>query len=81
MAAIHRLINVFLRRAWTGQFTRRPCRHLDMVSDSQSAAEVCIRDAYDRQHGAVLRHNASLEAEARSRRFRRSGLTEGRAWR
>ena len=33
MAAIHRLINVFLRRAWTGQFTRRPCSHLDMIND------------------------------------------------
>jgi hypothetical protein len=34
MAAIHRLINVFLRRAWTGQFTRRPCSHLDMSTTS-----------------------------------------------
>jgi uncharacterized UBP type Zn finger protein len=41
MAAIHRLMNVFLRRAWTGQFTRRPCSHLDMISDVQPASEVC----------------------------------------
>ena len=40
MAAIHRLINVFLRRAWTGQFTRRPCSHLDMINDVQPASEV-----------------------------------------
>jgi hypothetical protein len=37
MAAIHRLINVFLRRAWTGQFTRRPCSRLDMINDVQPA--------------------------------------------
>jgi hypothetical protein len=37
MAAIHRLINVFLRRAWTSQFTRWPCSHLDMINDVQPA--------------------------------------------
>jgi hypothetical protein len=31
----------FLRRAWTGQFTRRPCSHLDMVNDVEPASEVC----------------------------------------
>jgi uncharacterized UBP type Zn finger protein len=41
MATTHRLINVFLRRAWTGQFTTRPCTHLDMANDVQPAAEVC----------------------------------------
>ena len=41
MAPTHRLINVFLRRAWTGQFTTRPCTHLDMANDVQPAAEVC----------------------------------------
>jgi hypothetical protein len=34
-------MNVFLRRAWTGQFTRRPCSHLDMVNDVEPASEVC----------------------------------------
>ena len=37
MAVVHRLINVFLRRVWTGQFTR----HLDMVNDVQPASAVC----------------------------------------
>jgi uncharacterized UBP type Zn finger protein len=41
MAAIHRLINVFLRRAWTGQFAKRPCTHLDMINDVRPTAEVC----------------------------------------
>jgi uncharacterized UBP type Zn finger protein len=41
MAATHRLLNVFLRRAWTGQFTRRPCSHLDMVNNVKPASEVC----------------------------------------
>jgi hypothetical protein len=35
MVATHKLMNVFLRRAWTGQFTTRPCMHLDMVNDVQ----------------------------------------------
>jgi uncharacterized UBP type Zn finger protein len=41
MAATHRLLNMFLRRAWTGQFTRRPCSHLDMINNVQPASEVC----------------------------------------
>jgi hypothetical protein len=41
MAAIHRLLNVFLRRAWTGQFARRPCSHLGVVNDVQPASEEC----------------------------------------
>ena len=41
MAAIHRMINLFLRRAWTGQFTRRPCAHLNMVNDVHPTTDVC----------------------------------------
>jgi hypothetical protein len=41
MAAVHRLLNVFLRRAWTGQFAKRPCSHLNMVNDVRRASEVC----------------------------------------
>ena len=39
MAATHRLLNMFLRRAWTGQFTRRPCSHLDKINDAQPAED------------------------------------------
>ena len=45
MAAIHRLMNVFLRRAWTGQFTRRPCSHLDQIRDvipSSTGCQPCL---------------------------------------
>ena len=38
-AATHRLTNVFLRRAWTGQFTRRPRSHLDKINDVQPAKD------------------------------------------
>jgi hypothetical protein len=30
---------VFLRRAWTGQFTRRPRSHLDKSNDVQPAKD------------------------------------------
>jgi uncharacterized UBP type Zn finger protein len=41
MAATHRLLNVLLRRAWTGRFAKQPCSHLNMVNDVRPALEVC----------------------------------------
>ena len=41
MTPVHKLINVLLRRAWTGQFSPKECGHLDMVADVKSASEVC----------------------------------------
>jgi hypothetical protein len=77
MAVTHRLINVFLRRAWTGQFTKRSCRHLVMVNGIQPAAEVCVRERTI-DSIAPFFDTAPLEAEALSRRCRPSDLTEGR---
>ncbi len=41
MALHHRVVNVFLRRAWTGQFATIPCNHLDMVNDVEPSSQVC----------------------------------------
>jgi Zn-finger in ubiquitin-hydrolases and other protein/Bacterial regulatory proteins, luxR family len=37
-----KIINVFLRRRWTGQFRSKPCSHVDLApSDIGPASEVC----------------------------------------
>ncbi len=41
MALHHRVVNVFLRRAWTGQFAVIPCSHLDMINDVEPSSQVC----------------------------------------
>lgn len=41
MAAFHRFLNVFLRRGFTGQFSKKPCTHLDMINDVEATSEVC----------------------------------------
>jgi uncharacterized UBP type Zn finger protein len=38
-----KIINVFLRRRWTGQFRSKPCSHVDLApSDIGPASEVCV---------------------------------------
>ncbi len=37
----HRLVNSFLRRAFTGRFAARPCGHLGLVNDVEPSSEVC----------------------------------------
>ena len=41
MAFHHKIINVVLRRAWTGQFSEKTCTHLGMARQVQPLAEVC----------------------------------------
>ena len=41
MALHHRMLNVLLRRAWTGQFSAIPCSHLDMINDVEPSSQVC----------------------------------------
>ncbi len=41
MALHHRMLNVLLRRVWTGQFSAIPCSHLDMVNDVEPSSQVC----------------------------------------
>ena len=41
MGAIDRLVNVFLRRAWTGRFAAKSCTHLHMINDVEAQSEVC----------------------------------------
>ena len=37
-----KIINIFLRRAWTGQFRPKPCSHLHLLrADAGPASEVC----------------------------------------
>ena len=42
MSVAHTVINVFLRRAWTGQFTRKHCSHLGSIRATAPASEVCV---------------------------------------
>ncbi len=41
MALRHRMLNVLLRRVWTGQFSAIPCSHLDMINDVEPSSQVC----------------------------------------
>ena len=41
MALHHRMLNVLLRRVWTGQFSAIPCSHLDMINDVEPSSPVC----------------------------------------
>ena len=41
MSAWHRVVNPFLRRAWTGTFSRKPCVHLDQIAEVSPSADVC----------------------------------------
>jgi uncharacterized UBP type Zn finger protein len=41
MAATHKIINIFLRRAWTGQFSEKHCSHLDMIREVPPLSRVC----------------------------------------
>jgi uncharacterized UBP type Zn finger protein len=41
MGLSHKIINVFLRRSWTGQFSEKTCTHLGMISPVHPSAEVC----------------------------------------
>jgi len=41
MGINHKIINVFLRQAWTGQFAEKTCTHLGMARQIQPSAEVC----------------------------------------
>jgi hypothetical protein len=37
-----KIINIFLRRVWTGQFRSKPCAHVDLArADIGPASEVC----------------------------------------
>ena len=37
-----KIINIFLRRVWTGQFRSKPCSHVDLArADISPASEVC----------------------------------------
>lgn len=43
MISYHRLVNVFLRRGFTGTFARQPCSHLDLINDVEPSADVCLQ--------------------------------------
>lgn len=36
-----KIMNVFLRRAWTGRFGATPCSHLDMIGEVEAQSDVC----------------------------------------
>jgi CPA2 family monovalent cation:H+ antiporter-2 len=38
---IEKLINPFLRKAWTGQFRTRECSHLSLIQNVEPEADVC----------------------------------------
>ena len=38
---IEKLINPFLRKAWTGQFAEKNCSHLGLIEAVQPEADVC----------------------------------------
>ena len=42
MTVYTRIKNAALRRTWTGSFRRKPCSHLDQMSDPAASAEVCV---------------------------------------
>jgi uncharacterized UBP type Zn finger protein len=42
MTGYTRIKNAALRRMWTGPFRRKPCSHLDQISDPAPSAEVCV---------------------------------------
>jgi uncharacterized UBP type Zn finger protein len=42
MTGYTRIKNAALRRMWTGSFRRKPCSHLDQISDPAPSAEACV---------------------------------------
>lgn len=43
MPAVQTIINLFLRKAWTGQFAEKDCTHLGMVKNVKPASDACLR--------------------------------------
>lgn len=41
MGVLAKLINVGLRRKWTGQFSEKHCSHLDQIRDVEPSSDVC----------------------------------------
>ena len=43
MSTYNRLKNVFLRRYFTGQFSAKPCVHVDLIQNVDPASDVCAQ--------------------------------------
>jgi monovalent cation/hydrogen antiporter len=43
MGIATKLVNVVLRRMWTGQWATKPCSHLHMIKDPRPVADVCAQ--------------------------------------
>jgi uncharacterized UBP type Zn finger protein len=43
LASRHKIINFFLRKAWTGRFAVKQCSHVGMIGDVRPGSDVCER--------------------------------------